>query len=102
MVEHPMLCLAVILATVAGVALIFRGGPYILAALFLLINALLLFALTYFNPSDGTALLWPALLFFVVAAVQVLFGQVIIYYRHHGRSRYGGRSRVGPEQDDVL
>jgi len=101
MAIYPALCLAVILATVAGVAIVFRGGAYVLAALFLLVNACLFFIITYFGDVVSPPMLWSVMIFFILATVQVLFGQVIIYYRHHGGSGTSERSKVGPGQDDV-
>ena len=101
MATSPLLLLAVILATLAGVAVVFRGGAYILAALFLLGNAFIFFVLTQFGAENMPAILWPVMIFLVLTAVQVLFGQVIIYYRHHGGNSAMKRSKVGPGQDDV-
>jgi hypothetical protein len=79
----PEQILAVILGSLAVMALILRGGAATLAAIFMLGNVLLLLVLVSVDAGGQEVLRWPLLIFFILVAVQVLLGQVIIYYRHH-------------------
>jgi 4-amino-4-deoxy-L-arabinose transferase-like glycosyltransferase len=95
----PAQILAVVLGTLAVVALILRRGTFALAAIFLLINVLMLFVLASVSPDDQAILGWPLLILLMVGAVQILLGQVIIFCRHRPDSPHEARpwGKQGPE-----